>query len=194
MEDEQKENRNDQGNNSEKSSQSNEDSAEVLTQSTTQPSIELQVAFNSNVLIDVDPESGPVVISNLALRHLTFGPDGATRSQEPSPSRGGVNGAVESNVAQEELICVKRGTLVLDHVTLHVDGDVGISVREGASLKMKDCVVNGARGAAVMAHPSATMEFDGVKYVDCGKEVVQTASLGHSTAVAAALEDGVEAI
>jgi len=191
--DEQKENRNDQENNSEKSSQSNKESTEILTQSTTQPSIELQVAFNSNVLIDVDPESGPVLISNLALRHLTSGPDGASRSQEPSPSRGGgINGAGDSNAAREELICVKRGTLVLEHVALLVNGEVGISVREGASLKMKDCVVSGARGAAVVAHPSAVTEFEGVKYVDCGKEVVKTVNLGHSTAVAAAVEATVE--
>ena len=168
----------------ETSRQNRGDGAEEPTPTTiNNPTIELQVAFNSNVLIDVDPEMGPISLSNVAFRHLSAPVDGVSRSQEPSPTRGSNPNADVGK--EEELICVKRGTLVLDQVTLLVNGGVGISVHEGATLKMKNCVISGARGAAIVAHPSAVVEIGDVKFLECGAEVVKTAALGQLAAVAA---------
>ena len=91
------------------------------SRSTVGAPIELQVAFNSNVFIDVDPDSDPVVLTNLTLRHLPSpgggggGGDGA-RSQDSSPSsrviaksnNGSFNDGVGGN--NEELICVMERT------------------------------------------------------------------------------------
>ena len=58
---------------------------------------------------------------------------------------------------------------------------MGISVHEGATLKMNDCVIVGAESTtAVLAHLDSSVETSGagVKFVDCKAEVVRSADVG----------------
>ena len=85
---------------------------------------------------------------------------------------------------------------MLNGVTLLVASGVGISVREGATLRMKDCVIRGATSAALVMHPNSTLDIgedgSGVSYVECATDVVKTATLGHLTAISAALNADTE--
>jgi len=170
-----------------------------------------ELRFDSNIVVDVDPTSSPVTIANLVLRHLSSsdGGGGGGKSQESSPSRESIGSSLKNENAETsarlgESICIKRGCLVLDRVTLMVvrgggggaggGGGVGISVLEGATLKMNDCVIVGAESTAVLAHPDSVVETSGagVKFVDCAAEVMRSADVGRLPASIAASQAEVE--
>jgi len=157
-----------------------------VTHPNSSASIELQFAFNSQIVVDIDPDSSPATIENLLLRHLSPA-DSGTKSQEPSPTRGGVGGRGSTSQSEkgdstnaEVSICVRRGCLILNHVTLIISSVVGISVHEGASLKMNDCIIVGAESTAILAHTDSSVETSGVgvRFVDCAAEVKRSVDVG----------------
>jgi len=147
------------------------------------PKVELQIAFNSCFRVDVDPET-PVAVTGVLLHALLRPVESKSDSQRTSisPKRGG-----NVDEPDTELVRVCRGTLSLKDVTLDAaNTGVGLSVAEGATLKMQDCIVKGPQLAAILAHPRAILDLKNVTYVNCVEGVKTSAMLGEVSAVEAA--------
>lgn len=142
--------------------------------------VEIQISAQSSAFIDVDPDAGPVTVTNVNVRHLCLQDMNKSTLNDSAIKQSGSD--VESH--KNELICVKRGTLVLQNVCLH-PGAIAISVREGATLKMHDCLIKGAEMVGILAHTNSTLDLKNNTFVECSKDVEYSSILGEVSSVEA---------